>query len=110
MSQTATINPAMVQQWVSDNLTQQAIEADLNAKGLDVNHISAYLTAFKKHRNANRQFKGFVCMGFGAFLGFVSCVLTLINLFPQLYNWILYGLTSIAIAVIMLGLYFVFED
>jgi hypothetical protein len=83
MPQTATINPAIVQQWITNNLTQQAIEADLYVKGLDVNHVSAYLAAFKKHRNTKRQFKGFFCMGIGAFLGFVSCVLALLTFFPN---------------------------
>jgi hypothetical protein len=49
-------------------------------------------------------------MGSGAFLGFLSCVLTLINPVPELYNLILYGLTSIAIIIIVLGLYLVFEE
>jgi hypothetical protein len=49
-------------------------------------------------------------MGIGAFLGFISCVCTIINAVPALYNAILYGLTAIAITIIFVGLYFVFED
>ena len=59
--------------------------------------------------NAKKQFMGFVFMAVGAFLGFVSCVLSLINPIPELYNVILFGLISIAIIVIFIGMYCVFE-
>jgi hypothetical protein len=60
--------------------------------------------------NANkRQTNGFICMGVGAFLGFISCMLTVINPVPALYYYILYGLTSISITIIFIGLYLVFE-
>lgn len=110
MLYTTAINPAIIEQWVQKNSSIETVEAELREKKLDATLIAAYIAAFKKHRNANRQFKGFVCMGTGAFLGFVSCVLTLTNPFPEIYNWILYGLTSIAISIILIGLYFVFEE
>lgn len=62
---------------------------------------------FEKKRK--RQLNGFILMGLGAFLGFVSCLLTVTNPIPELYNVILYGLTTFAIIIIMWGLYFVFE-
>ena len=52
---------------------------------------------------------GFICLGIGAMTGFISCVLTLTNPVPELYNVILYGLTSVAVTIIFIGLYFVFE-
>jgi hypothetical protein len=48
-------------------------------------------------------------MGLGAFLGFISCVLSLTNPIPELYNVILFGLTSVAILIIVVGMYFLFE-
>lgn len=63
----------------------------------------------KRVKNAKKQFTGFICLGTGAFLGFISCVLTLTNPIPELFNIILYGLTSVAILIICAGLYFVFE-
>ncbi len=56
-----------------------------------------------------RQRRGFTLAGAGAVLGFISCVLTIINPIPELYYIILYGLTSIAILLIFAGLYFIFE-
>ncbi len=60
-------------------------------------------------KKSKRQFTGFVLMGLGAILGFISCLLTLLNPFPEFYNLILYGLTTVAITIIFWDLYFVFE-
>ena len=86
-----------------------AIEAELSAKGMDTEAISAHVEAYRKFKIARKQFVGFFCMGFGAFLGFLSCVLSLVNAVPELYNLILFGLTSVAILIIVIGMYFLFE-
>lgn len=104
-----SINPSVIQKCCSDNLDIQKVEEHLLALGYDEQAIDTYLKEFKKARNAKRQFIGFIYLGIGAFLGFLSCVLTLINPVPELYNWILFGLTSISILIICLGLYNIFE-
>lgn len=109
MSYTVSVDPATIQQWIAAKLEPKAVEEVLLAKGLDAADIANHLKAFKKLKNAIRQVKGFFCMGLGAFLGFVSCLLSITNPWPELYNVILFGLTSIAISIICLGMYFVFE-
>ncbi len=108
---TAVFSPdqELIHKWLADKLEPAAIEQELTAGGLDAESIKAYIKEFRKVRNSKKLTTGFICMAIGAFLGFVSCVLTLANPFPELYNVILYGLTSVSILVIMLGLYFVFE-
>jgi hypothetical protein len=71
--------------------------------------MSAEKSIDKKMRYARRRWNGFLCMALGGFLGFVSCVLSLTNPFPELYYVILYGLTSIAILIVFWGFYLVFE-
>jgi hypothetical protein len=109
MSYTAAVETATIQQWISTKLEPKTIEQELIAKGLDADAVAAHLAEYKRVKNAKRQTTGFICMAVGAFLGFISCVLTLVNPIPELYNLILYGLTSLAILVIFWGLYFVFE-
>ena len=109
MSYPASVNISTIQQWMANKLSPQAVEEELIANGLDAETIAEYLQAFKRLRNNQRQFTGFICLGIGAFLGFLSCVLTLINIMPQFYNVILYGLTSLAIIIILIGLYYIFE-
>ena len=74
-----------------------------------ITNIAHHPEEFKQGKNAKKQFIGFICLGTGAFLGFISCVLTLTNPIPELFNIILYGLTSVAILIICAGLYLVFE-
>lgn len=110
MSTLTTITDASaIQQWLSEKLDIDTIREQLRQKGLSEDEISSALQAFKKARYARRQFAGFIYLGAGAFLGFVSCVLTLVNPIPALYDYILYGLTSIAITLMIIGLYQLFE-
>jgi hypothetical protein len=109
MPYSGNIDNALLRQWNMSSLEPQAIEAELIAKGMDVEAINAYVEAYKKFKIARKQFLGFFCMGLGAFLGFLSCVLTLVNAIPGLYNLILFGLTSVAILIIVIGMYFLFE-
>jgi hypothetical protein len=58
---------------------------------------------------AKRQFNGILLMVIGAFTGFISCVLSLINPIPEFYGIFLYGLTSLAITLALIGLYLLLE-
>lgn len=105
----ASVDTAIIQQWMTSKRDPKTIEEELDNKGLDKDAIAACLKEYKRLRNAKRQFTGFVCMGIGAVLGFISCVLTVANVFPGLFNAFLYGLTVLAVIIVFIGLYFVFE-
>jgi len=109
MTYELSLDSTIIQQWVAAKLEPEAVEHELKSKGFDEAEIAAHLKAYRRLRNAKRQFTGFLCMGIGAFIGFLSCMLSVFNPIPELYNIILYGLTSIAILIICLGMYFVFE-
>jgi len=109
MSYPASIDNSTLQQWVAAKLDPASVEEKLKTMGLDTESVKTQLREYKRLCNAKKQFMGFVFMAGGAFLGFVSCVLTLINPIPELYNVILFGLTSVAIIVIFIGMYCVFE-
>jgi hypothetical protein len=109
MSYLKTIDQSVLQQWVAAKLDVSAVEEKLQDMGLDDESISTQLKNYKRLCNAKKQFMGFAFMAVGAFLGFISCVLSIINPIPELYNLILFGLTSVAIIVIFIGMYCVFE-
>lgn len=109
MSYSTTLDSNMIQQWIVSKKQPEVIEQDLTVKGLDSESIKAYLKEFKRLKNFKKQCSGFFCAGLGAVLGFISCLLTIINPVPALYEAILFGLTSIAILVICYGLYLIFE-
>ena len=109
MPDTPSVSRAILQQWIADKLDVQKIRENLQALGWDEDTVNAYLKEFKKVKYAKKQSRRFICLATGAFPGFVSCVLALTNPVPDLYNWFLYGLTSVAITIICIGLYSVFE-
>ena len=110
MSNNLSVNTTMINSWLKDNLTTPAVQEQLTTAGYDANTIADLMKNFVQLKRKKRQSIGFVYMIIGAFLGFISCTLTIINPIPSLYNIILYGLTSVAISSIFVGLYFVFED
>ncbi len=109
MDNPITINSALINQWSIERLSMQEVEEKLIALGYDSDYINVHLKEFNKLKYAKRQNAGFVLVGIGALLGFLSCVLTMVNPIPDLNDFFLYGLTSIAIIVVMMGLYLVFE-
>ena len=109
MSYATVIDQSVLKQWLVEKLDIKTVEERLASLGLEEELITRYLKEFKKLRNAARQYRGFVFAALGAFLGFVSCLLTVLNPIPALYDYILYGLTSVAIILIFAGLYFLFE-
>jgi hypothetical protein len=109
MATTAQIDAAQLSQWVAEKLHPDTVREQLQARGIDGETLQEHLAAFRKLRNSRKQFVGFLCCGIGAFLGFLACVLSLVNPIPELYGVFLYGFTSIAILVIFAGLYFIFE-
>lgn len=109
MSNVTSVSPSIVQQWITDKLEPAKIQEELIALGYDTTAIETHLKEFNRIKSVKRAVTGFIFLFVGAFLGFISCLLTIINPVPELYYWILYGLTSIAVLIICTGLYFVFE-
>ena len=109
MQESFTVNEAICRQVLSSHLAAEAVEASLLAKGIDADNMAAYLDAIKRMRYAKRRNTGFIFMAAGAFLGFLSCVLTITHALPNMFEFIFYGLTTIAVSMVVLGLYYVFE-
>lgn len=97
------------QKWKANNMTEDVIVQELRQHGLDSLQIVEMITFYKKKRNDEKQTIGFIILAVGAFIGFLSCVFTMLDLAPELRGFMLYGLTSIALVLIFAGLYFVFE-
>lgn len=109
MQITPGIDQAEIQQWVSDRLSVQKIEELLQSRGLDPETISLHVKEFNKQRYEIRRSKGFIFASIGAVIGFIGCILAILNPLPELYYLGLYGFTSLAAILICVGLYFLFE-
>lgn len=109
MPGTASFDEGIFQQLLGSALSAKEMEDRLNAEGVDAQTIAEFLKKVKQHRLAKRQSTGFMYMAAGALTGFLSCVFAIGNVFPDFSGFILYGLTSIAVLLVMAGLYLVFE-
>ncbi len=110
MEQTNDIDQKLIDKWLKERYSIEKIKEYLRQNISDNDDIILkYISQFQKQFSARQHTRGFIIMAVGAFIGFISCLLSIINPFPEIYFFSLYGLTSIAICVVMLGLYFVFE-
>ncbi|HEX6846393.1 MAG TPA: hypothetical protein VF144_05420, partial [Chitinophagaceae bacterium] len=109
MQITSSIDRDEIQEWISNKLSVQMVEALLQTRGLEAETISLLVKEFNKERYAIRRSRGFICASIGAIAGFIGCVLALLNPLPELYYLGLYGFTSLAAILICVGLYFLLE-
>ena len=109
MPDSNTVDPALIQQFISENHDVKSISEKLVSLGWDEESVLKYIAAFKKAKNARRHTNGLIYLIIGGFLGFVSCVLAITNPLPEMHNYFLYGITSLAILFGFYGLYNIFE-
>lgn len=95
--------------WESSNLSEETIISNLKQNGLDENQITEILTLYKKKKNDAKQRLGFILAAVGSFIGFLSCVFSMLDLSAGMRDFMLYGLTTIGIITAFVGLFLVFE-
>ena len=98
-----------MEQWLRNRYSQEQVKTELELHGHGPEEVERQLRNFRKFLSDKRQQMGFIWMSVGAVLGFISCVLTMMDLFPAFNGFFLYGLTSFAIVVALYGCYLVFE-
>lgn len=98
-----------VNDWLIHHKDVDQVKKELEVTEYSEDNKNDILVAFKKAYYAKRQKTGFIFLIIGAFAGFISCVLSISNPFPDMYETILFGMTSISLIIIFIGLYFLFE-
>lgn len=90
-------------EWLAAGFTNKQIDDELSAIGIEEAHRPAMLKEITRLRNAQKTTKGLIYILIGAVLCLASCVMTL--MLPQSNTTIvLYGLTSIGIITVFIGL------
>lgn len=95
--------------WDIQRISEEQIPKELESKGYSESEILEISALYKKKRQDEKQKKGFVLMGIGSVLGFLSCVFTMLDIVPELRGITLYGLTTFGVSTAFVGAYFVFE-
>jgi hypothetical protein len=109
MQNKSPIDNKLIQSWIEARLSPAEVEQKLRSGGFAEEHIAAYMDGYKKECCAARRFKGFLYISLGGLLGFISCLLSIFHVFPAFSGLILFGLTSVAVLLVFVGLYFLFE-
>lgn len=109
MKQLSPIGIKLLESLKAKPINEDQINQLLLNESLDDEEKQLLLQTFKKMVSERRQRPGFYCLGLGSFIGFISCVLTMMDVIPGLNGFFLYGLTTLAILVVLYGCYLVFE-
>lgn len=73
---------------------------------IETEEIEKVITELKLEK---RTTLGLVLMATGAFIGFISMLFTVLEVIPDWRNFIMFGITSLAIIIVFAGCYLVFE-
>lgn len=92
----------MAAQWLANGLDNKQVEAEMLKMGIEERNLPDLLREFKKMRNARNTTIGLYFILAGALLCLISCVLTLA--FSSASAFILYGLTSVGVIIVFVGL------
>lgn len=106
----SSINLAKIHQWMNQKLTDKDVEQTLIANGYESVTVTEYLKEFTRQKKAKKQMFGFILMAIGAFIGFVACVMTIINVIPDLHDFFLFGVTMVAVSLAFYGMYIAFQE
>lgn len=107
--QTLNLNNDLIKSWLVNNTTYNDAVLDLEKNGITEPLLTNYLEEFKKQRRSRRQTNGLVLMGIGAFIGFISCVFTMLDIAPDFRGVLLYGITTLGVSIAFWGMYLLFE-
>ena len=102
-------NDSRIKYWVEEHIPLNEIEKELSEAEFNEDEIAVSIRAYKKIKNASKHSIGITCVIIGAVLGFSSCLLAILNPVPALFHVFLYGITPVAILILFVGLYFLFE-
>lgn len=75
----------------------------------ELNHEQEFQNKESERRN-ERTANGWKCMALGASIGFIGCVLTMLDIIPEARDLWMYGLTTIGVIIAFLGCYLVLEQ
>ncbi len=100
---------AKISQWIKLNFSDDQIRENLKADAVNESDIEQYLNLYQKAKDSQRMNIGFVLTGSGSFMGFISCIASMLITHPHWNSIFLYGGTSLSVVIALYGLYLVFE-
>ncbi|MBK9106622.1 MAG: hypothetical protein IPL92_19205 [Saprospiraceae bacterium] len=109
MVEAHTHNEMVFRKWEQHKMSKSQILEELGSHPLSPEEITTVWDNYSRYRVGKRNTQGWMLMGVGGFIGFVSCVITMIDPLPDFRGLFMYGFTSIAIMMALYGCYLVME-
>ncbi|MBK6699728.1 MAG: hypothetical protein IPG55_07455 [Saprospiraceae bacterium] len=95
--------------WMKSKYSEEEVLLRLNEFPLSEFQKTEIFKSYKQGIHQIRTRVGFIYLGIGGVLGFVSCVFSMIIADHFWNSFFLYGGTSVAIVLAFIGFYFIFE-
>ena len=67
------INAAAIEEWISDDLSEKAVESNLISKGYEAGTIKEYVCEFKRLKRSKNFSFAFMVLTIGIQIGLVLC-------------------------------------
>ncbi len=106
----ATVDQDTIQAMYKNGKPKEEVFSLLIQSGVEEPRAQELVHSWQQAKRSARQSTGFVVVGIGAVLCFISCMVTLLQLTPGMGDFMLYGLTTIGATIIVAGLWLVFES
>lgn len=69
----STISTAAIEEWISEDLTPQAVESRLISQGYDLNSVQEHLIEFKRLKRTKNHPLGLMILTFCVQVGIIAC-------------------------------------
>lgn len=104
------VQSQIIDQWMIQSRKQEALLEELRHRGHSEEVIEAYIAAWKKRRYAARRFNATIMIGIGGLMGFIGCVMLMLDISKSLFYPMLYGTSIAATVLICWGFYLLMEE
>lgn len=92
--------------WFEQDFTEERIRTELSALGVEERYLPEMLKEIKRLRQSKNMTSGLIFILIGAFTCLMSCIVTIVS--ESNMDLTLYGLTSVGIVIVFIGLYKIF--
>ncbi|MFN8280352.1 MAG: hypothetical protein U0V49_08725 [Saprospiraceae bacterium] len=103
------VNTHQIETWQNEKLSTQEIIDKLVTSGHSKVEAEQILSSIQLRNHTKRSGFGFMILGIGGVVGFISCVMSMLIHHSNWNSVFLYGGTTIGVLVALYGMYVIFE-
>jgi hypothetical protein len=109
MENRSVVDELLIRKWIAESSGEEGLSVHLQSLGYSETHVRVHIEAYRALRAKGRRNTATACLLGGGALALSSCLMSIFNVIPGFTGVLLFGLTSVAIGVMFVGLYLLFE-